>query len=188
MRTENAAERLPITKIAVKGSCPICGAVKHFQEALLETLQPEGHTRLCNFHAWSLAKSAPAEVAASVLLDALRAREWDASRPRSCVACEKVHEEEGSRLKEITSEFESSTINGWLQQHARFCIRHMRELKSRVPQPLQKMIEDLRIKSASELEEELEEFLRQAKQGNHAGAGVLGRTAEYLVAQRGILD
>ena len=37
-----------------------------------------------------------------------------------------------------------------------------------------------------ELEQELDEFLQQAKRGEHTGGGVLGRAAEYLVAQRGI--
>ncbi len=53
---------------------------------------------------------------------------------------------------------------------------------------VQKAIEESAICTTSELEKELEEFLQQAKRGNHAGGGVLGRAAEFLVAQRGILD
>ena len=76
----------------------------------------------------------------------------------------------------------------WLQQHATFCLRHIHELKNRVPATLQKIVEKLRIKNKMELEAELEEFLQQAKKGDHTGGGVLGRAAEFLVAQRGILD
>jgi hypothetical protein len=39
---------------------------------------------------------------------------------------------------------------------------------------------------AGELEQQLRVFLQQAKKGEHAGGGILGRAAEYLVAQRGV--
>jgi len=53
---------------------------------------------------------------------------------------------------------------------------------------LQKIVERLRIKNKVKLEAELAEFLEQAKKVDHTGGGVLGRAAEFLVAQRGILD
>jgi hypothetical protein len=190
MKAQAAFERLPISSLAVKGTCPVCGAVKHYQESLPGQLRAEGQTQLCNFHAWSLAKSAPAEVAASLFLDALKAKEWDTSlaSPSSCIACKKVREEETRRLTEVMRELERPPMAVWLQQHATFCLRHIRELKKRVPAPLQKLVEKLRIKNKVELEAELEEFLQQARQGDHTGGGVLGRAAEFLVAQRGILD
>jgi hypothetical protein len=189
MKSDTVPERLPIERLAVKGSCPVCAAVKHFQESLSGQLQPDGKTQLCNFHAWSLAKSAPAEVAASLFLDALRTKQSETSvaPPSSCVACRKIHDEEVMRLKEVTTELERPPMSVWLQQHATFCLRHVRELKERVPASLQKVVEKLRIKNKAEVEAELEEFLRHARQGNHSGGGVLGRAAEFLVAQRGIL-
>jgi hypothetical protein len=190
MKVEAASEGLPIARLAVKGSCPVCAAVKHFQESLPGHLRTEGQTKLCNFHAWLLAKSAPAEVAASLFLDALRAKESDtgATSTSSCIACKKIHDEEVTRLKEVTRELERPPMGAWLQQHATFCLRHIHDLRNRVPAPLQKIVEKLRIKNKAELEAELEEFLQQARQGDHTGGGVLGRAAEFLVAQRGILD
>jgi hypothetical protein len=191
MKTGTASERLPIARIAVKGSCPVCAAVKHFQESLPGHLRTEGQTQLCNFHAWLLAKSASAEVAASLFLSALRAKERDAASAStsSCIVCEKIHVEEVARLKEVTSELERNTLTGvWLQQHARFCLRHVSEVKKQVPAPLRKIVEELGTRNAADLEAELEEFLQQAKQGDHTGGGVLGRAAEFLVGQRGILD
>ena len=38
----------------------------------------------------------------------------------------------------------------------------------------------------SELRNELEAFHEQLKQGVHAGGGLLGRVAEFLVSQRGL--
>jgi hypothetical protein len=191
MKTEAASERLPIARLSVKGGCPVCAAVKHLHESLPGHLRAEGQTQLCNFHAWLLAKSAPAEVAASLFLNALRAKERNTTSalPSACIACEKIHEEETARLQEVTRELERNSLTGvWLQQHARFCLRHVQEVKKRVPAPLRKIVEEIGSKNAAELEAELEEFLRQARQGDHAGGGVLGRAAEFLVAQRGILD
>ncbi|MGC1087592.1 MAG: hypothetical protein WA894_04080, partial [Candidatus Acidiferrum sp.] len=62
MKTEATSERLPIARIAVKGNCPVCAAVKHFQDSLLLNLHIIKNARLCNVHTWSIAKSASAEV------------------------------------------------------------------------------------------------------------------------------
>jgi hypothetical protein len=154
-------------------------------------LRAEGRMQLCNFHAWLLAKSAPADVAASLFLNALRVKDRDtiSTSPSACSACEKIRTEEVTRLEEVTRELEQSSLtNVWLQQHGRFCLRHMRELKKRVPASLRNVVAELDTRNATELEGELQEFLQQARRGDHAGGGVLGRAAEFLVAQRGILD
>ena len=40
--------------------------------------------------------------------------------------------------------------------------------------------------ASGEIAETLEDFLGRAQAGDHAGGGILGRAAEFLVAQRGI--
>jgi len=191
MKVQAAFERLPISGLAVKGSCPVCGAVKYFQESLPVRLRADAQPQLCNFHAWLLAKSAQAEVAASFFLNALRAKEGIATSasPSSCAGCRKIHQEEVERLKEVTGELERNSLTGmWLKEHARFCLRHMVELKKQVPASLQKPLDEMSSRGVAELELELREFLQQARLGDHSGGGVLGRAAEFLVAQRGILD
>jgi hypothetical protein len=191
MKVQVAFERLPISSLAVKGSCPVCGAVKHFQESLPRRLRADAQPQLCNFHTWLLAKSAQAEVAASLFLNALRAKEGIATSASasSCAGCRKIHEEEVERLKEVTGELERNSHTGmWLKEHARFCLRHMLELKKQVPASLQKPLDEMSSRGVAGLELELREFLQQARLGDHSGGGVLGRAAEFLVAQRGILD
>jgi hypothetical protein len=191
MRAQAAFERLPISSVAVKGSCPVCGAVKHFQESLPGRLRTEAQPQLCNFHAWLLAKSAQAEVAAALFLSALRAKERLAAptSPSACSGCGRIHEEEVTRLKEVTGELERNSLTGmWLKEHARFCLRHMTELKKQVPASLRKILDEMSGTGLAELERELGEFLQQARQGDHSGGGVLGRAAEFLVSQRGILE
>lgn len=191
MRAQTAFERLPISSLAVKGSCPVCCAVKHFHESLPARLRTEAQPELCNFHAWLLAKSAQAEVAASLFLNALRTKERIAipASPSRCTGCAKIHGEEVERLKEVAKELEQNSLTGmWMREHARFCVRHMLELKKQVPASLRKGLEEMSSRGAAELELELREFLQQARQGDHSGGGVLGRAAEFLVGQRGILD
>jgi len=191
MRAQTAFERLPISSLAVKGSCAVCSAVKHFHESLPGRLRTEARPQLCNFHAWLLAKSAQAEVAASLFLNALRTEERIATSasPSSCTGCAKIHEEEVERLKEVTGELERNSLTAlWLKEHARFCLRHTLQLKKQVPASLRKTLDEMGAKGAAELELELRKFLQQARQGDHSGGGVLGRAAEFLVAQRGILD
>jgi hypothetical protein len=138
-----------------------------------------------------LAKSAQAEVAASLFLNALRTKERIAipASPSRCTGCAKIHGEEVERLKEVTRELEQNSLAGmWLKEHARFCVRHMLELKKQVPSSLRKALDEMSSRGAAELELELRQFLQQARQGDHSGGGVLGRAAEFLVGQRGILD
>ncbi|HEY6389082.1 MAG TPA: hypothetical protein VIX91_25670 [Candidatus Acidoferrum sp.] len=191
MKAQTAFERLPISSLAVKGNCPVCCGVKHFHESLPERLRTETQPHLCNFHAWLLAKSAQAEAAASLFLNALRTKERIAipASPSRCTGCAKIHGEEVERLKEVTRELEQNSLTGrWLKEHARFCLRHILELKKQVPSSLREALNGMSSRGVAELELELREFLQQAKQGDHSGGGVLGRAAEFLVSQRGILD
>jgi len=191
MRVQTEFERPPISSLAVKGSCPVCCAVKHFHESLSSRLRTEAEPQLCNFHAWLLAKSAQAEVAASLFLNALRTKERIAipASPSRCTGCAKIHGEEVERLKEVTRELAQNSLTGmWLKEHARFCVRHMLELKKQVSASLRKALDEMSDRGAAELQLELREFLQQARQGDHSGGGVLGRAAEFLVGQRGILD
>lgn len=148
MRAQAAFERLPISTVAVKGSCPVCGAVKHFQESLPGRLRAEAQPQLCNFHAWLLAKSVQAEVAASVFLNALRAQKAIAIAtsisPSVCTGCGKIHGEEAERLKEVTGELERNSLTGmWMKEHARFCLRHMAELRKQAPARLRKILDEM---------------------------------------------
>ena len=142
MKTGTASERLPIARIAVKGSCPVCAAVKHFQESLPGQLRTEGQTQLCNFHAWLLAKSASAEVAASLFLERSQSQERDAASAStsSCIVCEKIDVEEVARLKEVTCELERNTLDGRVVTAARAIRpRHVSEVKKQVPDPCERL-------------------------------------------------
>lgn len=61
---------------------------------------------------------------------------------------------------------------------------HGREVMAKLPEDSQRSIQELM--TSGEIMEVLGDFLQQVQKESHAGGGVLGRAAEFLVAQRGI--
>ncbi len=115
-----------------------------------------------------------------MFLNALKSKEWSAHSPSpsSCIVCKKIHEEETLRIKEASEELKTLTVGPWLKDHAKFCVRHLSATKGIMSEATRKAIDESAICTASALEKELQ----QAKLGNHAGGGLLGRAAEFLVA------
>jgi hypothetical protein len=188
MKTGTNTAKLPITSIVARGSCPICTALREFQTDMLKKLLPTGCARLCNTHAWAVANSAPAESVATIFLGALANPHWRASAPvpDDCDLCKKMQAEKEARLNEIAQQLSHPKLRDWLHDYGMLCSRHSHEAMARLPDDLQKSVQEVVVRNAGELAEALGEFLEQVKKGSHAGGGVLGRAAEFLVAQRGI--
>jgi hypothetical protein len=188
MKREIHAPRLPITSIVARSSCPICTALREFQNDLLKHLTPDDCERFCNTHAWVVANSAPAESVATIFLRAIASSEWRpaAPVPDQCDLCMKMHEEKERRLNEIAEQLHDPKLRSWLHDYGVLCSRHGREVKAKLPEDLQGSIQELMKRNGGEIVEILGDFLQQVKKGSHAGGGVLGRAAEFLVAQRGI--
>jgi len=188
MNSETHAARLPITTIVARTSCPICAALKEFQNDLVKHLGPEECRHFCNAHAWLVAKSAPAESVATILLKAIANPEWRpaAPVPDQCDVCKKMNEEKELRLHEIAEQLRQPKLRSWLQEYGILCLRHGRDVMAKVPADLQGSIQELMARNSREMVETLERFLKGTETGSHVGGGVLGRAAEFLVAQRGI--
>jgi hypothetical protein len=188
MKIGSSAARLPISNIVAKGTCPICAALKEFQNDFAKNLRARECARFCNLHAWVIANSAPAESVAMIFLESMRNPHWEPSSPNTseCDFCKRMEIEKQARIKEIIEELGRPGLRSWLHEHGMLCFRHGSELIRSLPEALQKTVKETMSRKARELEQELQEFLQHAKAGDHTGAGVLGRAAEYLVAQRGI--
>jgi len=188
MKIGSPAIRLPISSIVAKETCPICAALKEFQNHLAKNLRAHECARFCNLHAWVIANSAPAESVAMIFLESMRNPHWEPSSPHpsQCDFCKRMEIEKQTRIKEVMDELSRPGLRSWLHEHGMLCFRHGRELMQRLPEALRKTVEETMSRKAQELEQELREFLQHAKAGVHTGGGVLGRAAEYLVAQRGI--
>lgn len=188
MKIGSSATRPPISNIIAKGTCPICAALKEFQNYFAKNLRASECGRFCNLHAWVIANSAPAESVATMFLESMRNPLWTPSMPSpsDCDFCKRMESEKQTRMTEIIEEMERPGMREWLHEHGMLCCRHGRELIQKMPESLRKTVDETMSRKARELEQELQEFLQHAKTGNHTGGGVLGRAAEYLVAQRGI--
>jgi hypothetical protein len=188
MKREVSAPKLSITSIARRTVSPVCAALREFQNELVKHLSPNECRRFCNTHGWLVANSAPAESAAAVFLSAIANRDWKPAAPVSerCDICGKLCEEREVRLKEIAAQLRENRLYSRLRDYGVLCSRHGREVMAKLPETLGKSLQELLARNGGEIAETLEDFLRRAQTGSHSGGGVLGRAAEFLVAQRGI--
>jgi len=188
MKIGPSATTLPISNIVAKGTCPICAALKEFQNYFAKNLRASECIHFCNLHAWVIANSAPAESVATMFLESMRNPLWAPSMatPSDCDFCKRMEIEKQTRMTEIIEELDRPGLRNWLHEHGMLCFRHGHELIQKLPESLRQTVEEAISRKARELEQELQEFLQHAKAGDHTGGGVLGRAAEYLVAQRGI--
>jgi hypothetical protein len=188
MKRETHSARLPITSIVARGSCPVCAALREFQNDLVKNLKPDDCKQFCNTHAWVVANSGPAECVAAIFLKAITSPEWRpaAAVQDQCDVCKKMHEDKELRLNEIAEQLRDPKLRSWLHDYGMICSRHGRDLMAKLPKELQTSIQQLMAKNSVEMAEMLADFLQQVKEGSHTGGGILGRAAELLVAQRGI--
>jgi len=177
-----------VLQALAKGVCPICTLVRAYQNELIEQMTPQGATRFCNFHAWAIAASAPATSAAYVFVAMLKDhREMlKAGGIQDCDLCTSVRAHEIERLKEFERDMQRERFADWIQNYGTVCRWHGEELQSMLPSSQAQAIKKLLAANERELQEALVIFARKARHGGHAGGGILGKAAEFLVAQRGI--
>ncbi|MGA7622949.1 MAG: hypothetical protein WB630_20080 [Candidatus Acidiferrales bacterium] len=167
MKIGSSATRLPISNIVAKGTCPICAALKEFQNYFATNLRASECFHFCNLHAWVIANSAPAESAATAFLESMRNPLWVPSMPSpsDCDFCKRMEIEKQTRMTEIIEELDRPALRGWLHEHGMLCFRHGHELIHKIPEQLRHTVEDTMSRKARELEQELQEFLQHAKTG-----------------------
>jgi hypothetical protein len=190
MSAEIGSQRLRIAQFLAKSRCPICAALKVFQRELLEGPRAGEFAHLCHYHAWVLAESAPGIVATESFLRALRTVKTGPKpeRASNCDPCRRIHEEETRRIEELADDLKRPAVLEWMRKQGTVCVRHAHALSDQVPAHVRIDVAAILQRTVAELNQELTTFLEHTKSGLHTGGGVLGRTAEFLVAQRGILD
>jgi hypothetical protein len=189
-----AATPTSISQALTKGACPICGMLKDFQWTLAAIVRPQAGLRLCNFHTWALARSrggsiersTPGESVSSVFLEMLGGPFAGKVGSDDCPLCHRVRDEEVTGLRELAQQFQSPMFVQWMKTQGRLCLDHAGKLKEFVPLRLRTLIDEVVERNRTELRDELESFHDQLRQGGHAGGGLLGRVAEFLVGQRGL--
>lgn len=174
-----------VTQAIAKGSCPICVLLKNAQSEQLQQMNSIETGLLCNFHTWALAAGKNGAQVATLFLQLLETRRYHKG-PGVCGVCEKLKQEERVRIGELGRQMLQPRLKEWMQKQGTLCIRHATQLGKVASPSLRSEIEELRDRNAAELKTELEHLRDQLNRGAHAGAGGLGRAAEFLVAQRGM--
>jgi len=165
-----------------KTGCPVCSRVKKCQSDLLGGDSIADAPGLCNFHAWALAKSAPAASAAGVFLSALRQARGD----DLCPFCSRLSEMEGQSLAALGRLLAQPKDREWMHHYGHLCLAHARKLEAIMDDQGKKTIREILQRTRSELEQELAKLLRVSGEPDPSGGGVLGRAAEFLALQRGL--
>jgi hypothetical protein len=188
MKQTDHASKFPITSIATRTSCALCAALKDFQNDLLKHLTPGECQRFCNGYGWMVANSTPAVSAAVIFLGVIAKPDCGPASPvpEECDICRRMRDEKERRLTEIANEFRRANGHSWLHDNGMLCLRHGRELIASMPETPRESAQELLARNGSEIVAPLEDYLERIKRGVHAGGGVLGRAAEFLIAQRGI--
>ena len=177
-----------VAQALIKGTCPICALLREFQNELIESASPEGAGHLCNFHAWAVAHATPANSAIGIFARSLDSAESYRSHESTCGLCSQIRSEEQLRIREMAKELTGrATLSQWMLQHGSICLHHAPQLRRSLPTRLQPIVTKIVQRQIAELKQELEAYRQQLDQGINAGGGVLGKAAELLVSQRGIL-
>jgi hypothetical protein len=187
MNATKAARTVLLTDAAAHGACLVCTVLRHHQTQLVEVAGVSNPTHLCNHHAWSLARSAPAAIAAEIYAEVLaERRKHPEAAGKNCNFCKEIRREEAIRLDELVEQMKMPSFAGWMKKSGTLCLWHAEKLSNRLPPKLHALIAEVVARTLDELEVDLRKYLIEARNGQHAGGGVLGRVAEFLVCQRGI--
>jgi hypothetical protein len=188
MNGARAVRRYTVSEAAARGVCPICTVLRHRQTRIVEETGIPCAKHLCNHHAWALAKAAPGSVAAALLLETLRTRRNEGTQAvrTQCDFCETLLQEEAEKLKELSTRMQTAAFREWMRLHGTLCLHHAKKIDGQLSPEGRKVVAELLSRTWEELEQSLANYIQHASQGEHAGGGVLGRAAEFLVCQRGI--
>ncbi len=188
MTQEARVSKVPISGLATRTACVVCVALRDFQNDLCKHLNPEECHRFCSRHGWMVANATPAVSATAIFLEAITNHDWSPSSGvgGECDVCLKVHDEKERRIAELTEQLRHAKIHSWFHDNGVLCLPHGREVMAQLPTPQGDGVQKLLERNGSEIVELLQDYLERAKGGTHTGGGVLGRAAEFLVAQRDI--
>jgi len=188
MNGAGAVRKYSVSDAAARGVCPVCTVLRHRQTRLVEETGIPFAKHLCNHHAWSLAKAAPGRIAADLLLQTLRTRRSEGPRAlhMPCDFCENLMHEETDKLKELAEKMRTPAFLQWMRLHGTLCLHHAKKIGEQLSPEGSKIIAELVARTWEELDQGLANYAQHASHGEHAGGGVLGRAAEFLVCQRGI--
>jgi hypothetical protein len=131
------APETPVVQALARGVCPICTLMRSLQNAMVENAHSYPATKLCNFHAWSLAHASPAIDAVAVLrLMLAEAPVKPACGPvelHPCDWCQTIRHQEEEKLSEYLRELKRDNFRKWVTEYGTVCLFHGRCLINMLP-------------------------------------------------------
>lgn len=187
MNAARAVRVVHLIEAAAHGACPLCTVLRHHQTELVEKTGLRNTSRLCNHHAWSVARSAPSVLAVDIYKRILSERHKEETcATRECSFCAELRRAEETRLSELVEKMNAPSFAEWMRRSGTLCLWHADRLARRLPPEVRPVVAEILARTAEELEEDLRKCAELSRHGQHAGSGVFGRVAEFLVCQRGI--
>lgn len=168
------------------GGCPICRTLREYQSDSLKNLDATTVGNLCSFHVWSVAASADLPTAAAIFLQLLDKSSPEEANNEPCALCVKLLVVEREKLQEYSRNFNKPGFQKWFREEGTLCMRHIERLIACMPDALREDVFFAMRQRKTDLKQRLGALLRKAKAGEPAQAGLLGRVAEFLAAQRGL--
>ncbi len=163
MNGTKAIQKREIDEHTARGVCPLCTLLRHRQAQLVEQNGIPDAKRLCNYHAWSLARSAPADFAAEIFLHTLQARE--ATDPRAaklgaCDFCEALREDEEQKVRHLLEKLNDPAFLDWMRVHGTLCLWHAERIMGRLAPKTQAVVAELLVRTAEGLEQDLVKYAK----------------------------
>ncbi len=184
------APETPIIQALARGVCPICTLMRSLQNAMVENAHFYLATKLCNFHAWSLAHASPAVDAVAVLRSMLaEAPVRPVSGPvemHPCDWCRTIRHHEEEKLSEYVHELKRENFRKWVTEYGTVCLFHGRCLIDMLPATEAELVRQMLARNQDEMEKQLLTFQARIEKGETGGGGILGHVTEFLVSQRGL--
>lgn len=102
-----------------------------------------------------------------------------------CSICLRLEQEETFRIQELAAYLSSSSVAGWVSKQGVLCHPHGWKLRGKAPASARDLIDAVIGRTRQGMRSALDRLIREGGHGSTGQNGILGRAAEYLVAQRG---
>lgn len=160
--------------------------LREFQSDSLRNLDATTIRNLCSFHVWSVAASTDLTTAAAIFLKLLDKSYPEETNDEPCELCVRLLVAEKGKLQEYSRNLRKPDFQERFREAGTPCMPHSQKLIAWTPGTFQEEILLVMRRRKTDLKQKLNGLLRKAKAGDPAQGGLLGRVAEFLVAQRGL--
>ena len=166
--------------------CPVCAFMREYLSRYLKILDSKGIQALCGYHVWQVANVVSAVTAAEIFLRLLDPSILTASANRKCDLCARIKKEEYLRVRDFCNTLDKHDIQAALCKCRSLCLPHATVVSSHFPPELRGNLHSVLQNHLAHLKNGLSSLLTDSNGNQASHPGILGRVAEFMVAQRGL--